>query len=131
MSFTRRLLVRQLGHGEGIVSTSADRAFRRKFSMRGRATPRPNLGDGRARTDDMDWLNFGRATDAPPNAWRVEYCAEDLPRRFYVRDVYAYEGGRGMFLSRIERNRLVHSRNCNTAPASTRGRTAGRGRRGE
>ena len=107
---------------------SADRAFRRKYSMRGRAVPRSNLSAERNVTDELDDLNFGRATPPPPVSWRVEYRAETLPTRAFVVDLYAYEGGSGVFLSRVERNRLVHSRNGNTTARTARGRGArGRG----
>jgi len=47
--------------------------------------------------------------------------------RRFVADVYAYAGGAGMFLSHVERNRLVHSRNGNTSVPPARGRGSGRG----
>jgi len=54
----------------------ADRAFRCRFSMRGRARPRPNLAGVRDATDDLEAMNFGAATEPPPPAWRVEYLFE-------------------------------------------------------
>jgi hypothetical protein len=96
-----------------------ERRFRARNAGRGLVAPRGRLLGGaaeRATLDALDDLNFGEATAAPAPRRRVRVYDADGAFAGWHRDVYAYDGGRGMFLSNVERNRLAHALNGNTTP---------------